>query len=316
MTILEAEELFRDELYQIYDEAEARSLSYYVTEYVSGFSRAILSANKSKVLSETEEASVLLILNELKTGNPVQYVLGETEFYGLRFKVNPSVLIPRPETEELVDWVLREVKGKRIKVESVRSGVSRVKPELGAEPYEESREAFRILDIGTGSGCIPIALKKHLPQGEVFGLDISEEALETAMGNAVLNRVEVKFVQGDIFEDVSYELSAISSSPFNLIISNPPYITQKEKVQMHQNVLAYEPDIALFVPDEDPLVFYKAIADFAIKHLLTTGALFFEINEAYGDEITTMLTGKGFAVVELRKDMQGKNRMVKAISRS
>lgn len=297
MTFAEAEQLFLKELNAIYEPEEAKNLFCYSIEHLAGIQRIAIIADKQQVISERNEASLLLILEELKTGKPIQYILGETEFYGLRLKVNPGVLIPRPETEELVDWVLKEV-------EVLRSEVGDLRSDLG--------KGFKILDIGTGSGCIPIALKKHIPEAEVFGLDVSADALESAMRNAVFNGTEVKFVLGDILEAVSYQPSAISSLPFNVIISNPPYITQKEKVQMHTNVLEHEPHLALFVPDENPLLFYIAIADFAKKHLENAGMLFLEINETYGSEIVSMLEGKGFSEIELRKDMQGKDRMVKA----
>jgi release factor glutamine methyltransferase len=313
MTIANARDLFKKELSSVYSGGEIDSLYYYTIEHVCRVNHACILTNKTKLLSAVQEASLGLILDELKTGKPIQYILGETAFYGLRLKVNSSVLIPRPETEELVDWVLKEIKDKGFEVEGVRSGAQ-------SRNREWPERGLKILDIGTGSGCIPIVLKKHLPEAEVFGLDISAKALETAMRNAVLNGTEVRFVKGDILRVMSGEFSAFNSgtftfplSAFDLIISNPPYIAQKEKEQMHRNVLQHEPHIALFVSDNEPLLFYSGIADFAKEHLRDAGELFFEVNEAYGNEIVAMLNQKGFKEIELRKDMQGKDRMVRAV---
>ncbi|HEY0177791.1 MAG TPA: HemK/PrmC family methyltransferase, partial [Pedobacter sp.] len=186
--------------------------------------------------------------------------------------------IPRPETEELVDWILQETAMSAVPVDS-------------------------ILDIGTGSGCIAISLKKHLQDTAVTALDISAEALEVAKENAALNAAELNFIHSDVLE---------YSSPvkYSIIVSNPPYITEDEKAAMHQNVLLYEPHLALFVSNENPLVFYKSIADLALRHLQPSGKLFFEINEYLGKEMIEMLTDKGFTYIEMRKDMQGKDRMI------
>jgi release factor glutamine methyltransferase len=224
------------------------------------------------------------ILTRLQTGEPVQYILGHTEFYGLIFKVNPSVLIPRPETEELVEWVLNS------KVKNQKSKVT------------------TILDIGTGSGCIAISLKKNLPEAKVSAIDISTDALQTAKQNAELNEVDVNFIHQDIL-NINPEIEIPNSE---IIISNPPYVTLHAKTRMHTNVTDFEPHTALFVPENDPLIFYKAIADFAIENLIPNGLLFFEINENLGKKTVAMLESKGFKNVELRTDMSGRDRMIKA----
>jgi len=220
------------------------------------------------------------IIMELKTGKPLQYVLGYTEFYGLRFVVNPATLIPRPETEELVEWILNSV---------------------------DKTKSISILDIGTGSGCIPITLKKNLPHAHISAIDISHEALQTAKINAELNEVEIDFLEADILKD----LQPITHN-LQLIVSNPPYVTPTDKTQMHVNVVDFEPHTALFVPQEDPLLFYKAIADFAITNLSTDGLLFLEINESYGQETIELLSSKGLKSIELKKDMSGRDRMIRA----
>ncbi|RZL18483.1 MAG: peptide chain release factor N(5)-glutamine methyltransferase [Pedobacter sp.] len=217
------------------------------------------------------------ILTDLKTGKPVQQVLGETIFYGLPFKVTSNVLIPRPETEELVDWVINHVKDKK-----------------------ES-----LLDIGTGSGCIPIVLKKHLPHLNVSSIDISSEALKVAAENAQLNKININLIEADI-------LKYSTDKMYDVIVSNPPYIRELEKAEMHENVLIHEPHTALFVSDENPLIFYKAIADFALSNLNPNGYLFFEINEYLWEETLQILIDKRFKNIELKKDMQGKDRMIMA----
>jgi release factor glutamine methyltransferase len=218
-------------------------------------------------------------LERLKNHEPIQYVLGKTEFFGLPFGVNSSVLVPRPETEELVQWLLEE---------SYMPGM-------------------RILDVGTGSGCIAISIKKEWPEANVWGWDISTTALETANQNARLNQVDVHFEQQDILT-----LEWKAPVRFHIIVSNPPYVRLLEKGQMDKNVLAYEPSTALFVPDNDALLFYRVIARFARKALEPGGLLFFEINQAFGAEVVGLLEGEGFREVVLRPDLSGRDRMIRA----
>ncbi|HEY0669129.1 MAG TPA: peptide chain release factor N(5)-glutamine methyltransferase [Sphingobacteriaceae bacterium] len=291
MTIGEAERKLYDDIQHIYDADEAKAIAQLALSHICGISKVQLAIRKNDLLDDSKENEVGVILAGLLRGKPVQYILGETEFFGLPIKVTPAVLIPRPETEELVEWILEE--SKKIKNEDSKNN---------------EHTLFRILDIGTGSGCIPIALKKHLTDAEAFGMDVSPEALEIAKENAMLNDVNIRFFYGDILLPHKQH----PSTHYNIIISNPPYITMAEKNKIHENVLDHEPHTALFVPDDNPLLFYKAIADFALVHLTSDGLLFLEINEFLGDITVSMLHSKGFKNVILRKDLQGKNRMIKA----
>ncbi|MFD0765029.1 peptide chain release factor N(5)-glutamine methyltransferase [Mucilaginibacter lutimaris] len=276
---------FQQGLNGLYDSRESQSIALLVLEEITGVSRAKLKAFPEEEITGQAAEKIQSILEELKTGRPVQYILGNAEFYGLNFLVNPATLIPRPETEELVEWILQSQKSKI-----------------------KSQKPLSILDIGTGSGCIAISLKKNLPHALVTAIDISLDALHTAKQNAVINDVEVEFVEDDILK------TKITTEKFDIIVSNPPYVTLEDKLQMHQNVTGFEPHSALFVPEHDPLIFYRAIADFANKHLNSGGQLFFEINESFGKEMVDLLDDKLFNNVELRKDMSGKDRMLKAIS--
>jgi release factor glutamine methyltransferase len=291
MTFADAEQLFVTQLSSLYNEEEAKALNFYVIHYLCGINKSTFLLNKHKLVDEQTGASLINILKELTTGKPVQYIFGETEFYGLRFKVNQSVLIPRPETEELVAWMIEEVQIRNL-------------PAVG-RPKSEIRN---ILDFGTGSGCIAIALKKHLPGSKIYGLDISSDALKTAGQNAILNNTAIEFMQGDILDPGNIKFE----TKFELIVSNPPYISMAEKERMHTNVIDFEPYDALFVPDKDPLIFYKHIIDFACDYLSPKGLLFFEVNQNFGNSIKSLLADKGFFNVELKKDMQGKDRMIKA----
>ena len=287
-------ENFKNSLAAIYQEDEVQSLFLVILNHFLNFSRADYLFKKEQEISLDDLQKIESVLEELLKGKPIQYILGETYFYGLPFKVNPSVLIPRPETEELVEWILT-VCNKQFSVDS------------------SDGEIVNILDIGTGSGCIAISLKKHLPNAKVFALDIAEDTLETAKQNAILNNVEVEFIKDDILNPIAFEthISHLTSH-LSIIVSNPPYIKEDEKLEMHQNVLANEPHRALFVSNENPLIFYDAIANFALKNLAENGLLFFEINEYLGKQTVELLKHKGFKNIELKKDMQGKERMIKA----
>ncbi|NRF40069.1 peptide chain release factor N(5)-glutamine methyltransferase [Pedobacter foliorum] len=270
---------FTKELIEIYDEQEIISIFNIIVEHISGFNRSQLMLNGGAEVEEVKYNTYLQALDRLKTGEPPQYVIGDTIFYGLTFKVNPAVLIPRPETEELVDWIIERCNSASLKRGS-------------------------LLDIGTGSGCIAISLKKNLgPDFKVSAIDVSEGALATATENALLNNAQVNFIHADI-------LSYSSNEKYDLIVSNPPYITMEEQKEMHHNVLENEPHLALFVSDEKPLIFYEAIAEFALSNLNSNGLLCFEINEYLGEETMQMLIDKSFINIELRKDMQGKDRMI------
>lgn len=283
MTIASIEKVFIEDLSSLYGPEEAGSIAWLVIGHVCKVNRSQYLTNKQDDLNEEQLRSFYGILSELKQGVPVQYLLGETEFYGSVFKVSPAVLIPRPETEELVDWILKDAKA-------------------NGTDYS----GMRVLDIGTGSGCISISLKKYLPDMEVSAVDISSEALELAKENALLNHTEVNFITADILNPFT------EMGKFFIITSNPPYVTLAEKEQMHINVLNHEPHLALFVPKDDPLIFYKAIAAFAQHHLQEAGLLYLEINENLGEETVSLLRKRGFKNIELRRDLRDRYRMIKA----
>lgn len=287
MTLGDVESIFINQLPSFYEKDEAKAVAALAVEHVCHITRSYYMLHKSEPISLPEETSLIRILDELRFGRPLQYVLEEADFFGMRFKVNPSVLIPRQETEELVNWIITYVK------------------ELAVQMPETY--TFSILDIGTGSGCIPVVLKKNLPDAVVCALDISEEALETAQRNAVLNETDVKFIKGDILDS----LCSAGDCAFRIIVSNPPYITPGEKKLMHSNVLDFEPATALFVPEDDPLLFYRHIAAFSQKYLDPQGSLFLEINEMFGLQTCELLEQQGFST-ELRKDLRGKDRMIRA----
>ncbi|MDR2805556.1 MAG: peptide chain release factor N(5)-glutamine methyltransferase [Dysgonamonadaceae bacterium] len=272
----------REQLQGCYPDAEIRSLYYRILESVCRADKQTLVRDTGTHLSGHARMHIRKITEALKKFRPLQYILGETEFYGLPFRVNEAVLIPRPETEELVEWVLKDA---RCAVQGTR---------------------YRILDIGTGSGCIAIALAKYLPEAEVYALDISEKALEVAAQNAYLNQVNVRFFRHDILSSVPLPFSS-----FDVIVSNPPYITPSEQPAMSPNVLAYEPHEALFVPEEQPLLFYERIADAGRAFLKPDGRIFFEINARFGTAVVEMLRKKEYREVEVLRDMAGKERMVK-----
>lgn len=278
-TIRDIRNYIAGELEGLYPSREIESIINIVLQ-------SVLNLKKSSLLSETKiplsietTDNLVNICRELKTGKPVQYVLGETFFYGCKIKVNSYTLIPRPETEELVDLIIKE----------------------------NRNFSGKILDIGTGSGCIAIALALNIPNAEITALDNSPEALSTARENAVLNNADIKFLMADILNP---DFSILSSA--DLIVSNPPYVTESEKKYMHVNVLNFEPHTALFVPDSDPLMYYRAIISFAEKKLNPEGHLWFEINESMGQRITDLLQKAGFIEVSVIRDLNGKDRFIKA----
>lgn len=286
MTFRDAELIFIDHLTSVYDKQEALSINWLCISFLCKINRTQYLNLKYQEIPLAQHDKLFEILDELKTGTPVQYILGETEFYGLNFNVNPAVLIPRPETEELVDWILSDQK-----------------------TSQTTSEDLKIIDIGTGSACIAISLKKNLPLADVYGLDISSEALKTARGNAIKNQTKLSFIEDSILNPIKEELI---KAKFSLIISNPPYVTNTEKSDMKSNVLDYEPHLALFVSDNDALVFYRAIANYAIQHLEDKGFLYLEINENLGAATLELLKENGFIHIELRQDLRGKDRMIKA----
>jgi release factor glutamine methyltransferase len=265
-----------------YPEREAKAVIRYLLEVGYGLSLAdIISGTTERIPADEMGKNLRRLLN----GEPVQYVIGKAVFGGRIFRVTPDVLIPRPETYELCQWLEEEERGKR----------------------KEERD-FSILDIGTGSGCIAITLALDMPQAKVEAWDISADALTVARENAQELQAKVKFEQVDVLSS----LPAQGGLGWVSIISNPPYICQKEAVEMEQHVLDHEPHQALFVPDEDPLLFYRAIAKYGQKALQKNGQLYFEINPAYYQELTKMLDEMGYSEIETRKDLFGRNRMIKA----
>lgn len=282
---------FFDSLKNIQDEQEIESFFFILTEYLHNLKRVDLALNPNFEISEDDVEKWNAILADLQKEKPIQYITGEAWFYGLQFEVNENTLIPRPETEELVEWIIESQKSK------VQS------------------QKFEILDIGTGSGCIPISLKANLPQANVSAIDVSEKALEVAKRNAASNKVEINFIQTNILEveDLSQLQSTITHypSPYNIIVSNPPYVRNLEKEEIKKNVLDYEPHLALFVEDTDALLFYRKIAQLALKNLAPNGLLFFEINQYLGKETVELLENLGFKNIELKKDMYGNDRMIR-----
>ena len=265
---------FKAELLGIAQEREVISWVYIVIQHLLGYNRSDCIIHADKEITPEISDEIKQIIEDLKRQKPLQYILGETEFYGMKFKVNEHTLIPRPETEELVGWVLQE------KFNSA-------------------------LDIGTGSGCISIALAKH-SKSTISAIDVSEVALKVAKENAAINEVKIDFIQQDI-------LQTHSLPKVDVIVSNPPYVLESEKQKMKANVSQYESHLALFTPDKEPLLFYKKIGNLAAKFLNCGGKLYFEINEQYGTEILEMLSKIGFVDIALKKDINDKDRMIKAI---
>jgi len=270
----------RKELAGIFPKEEIESMISLIFEKLKGYSRTQFILAKDELLNADDLLEIDKIVSRLKNHEPIQYILGETEFYGLPFYAVPGVLIPRPETEELVQWIIQENK----------------------------KSASTILDIGTGTGCIAISLSKNIENTTVLACDISPVCIEMARRNAKLNNAAISVFEYDILNDNP----EINFSKLDVIVSNPPYIRENEKNLMQRNVLEFEPELALFVPDEKPLLFYERIAGFALIHLKKTGSLYFEINESFGNDCIKMLQQKGFSDIELKKDINGKDRMIRA----
>lgn len=264
-----------------YDEREAHSLALWAVEALTGADRVQLLVDPHREVEHVNMEEVERVERELSEARPIQYIIGTTEFCGLQFAVGEGVLVPRPETEELVRWVA-----------------------------EECPTARRILDIGTGSGAIAVSVAKFLPQAEVAAMDISEVALDYASRNAAANGVKVRVVQGDALSDWAGAFEEL-----DVVVSNPPYVPASDRASMHRNVRDYEPELALFVPDDDLLRFYRSIADGAARALRTGGALYFEIYEGAAEQMIEMLTERGWTDIELRRDFNDKNRMIRCRKR-
>ena len=281
MSEVKAKDLLRqviNELSNLYDDGEAMAMAM-------RYLHDRFHSDRMKVALNTpihiDEQMLKHDLELLKVGTPLQHVVGFTEFFGHRFKCDPNALIPRPETEELVNWI----------IDSIRD--------------IEINDKHSILDIGTGTGCIPISLSLAHPESQTFGFDVSEEALILAKENSSTLKANARFEQHDILAE------DLKSNGFDVIVSNPPYIPWKEKAEMHTNVVAHDPELALFVPDDDPLLFYRVIAEKAKIGLKANGLLFFEIHEGYGKQVVDLLNMMGFNEIILRQDLNGKDRMIK-----
>ena len=286
MNIKSLKTYFFTELQTIQEDSEIESFFFILTEFLHNLKRIDVSLHPDFEITESYFKKWQTIISELKTEKPIQYITGEAWFYGLRFEVNENTLIPRPETEELVEWI---VESQKSKVENLNI---------------QKSNNLTILDIGTGSGCIPITLKKEIPNAQVSAIDISEKALEIARKNASDNQVEVNFIHRNILETESLD------EKYDVIVSNPPYVRNLEKQEIKRNVLDYEPHLALFVADSDALLFYRKIAQLALKSLSPNGKLFFEINQYLGKETVELLEQLGFKNIELRKDFVGNDRMI------
>ena len=280
MTLLEFYDLFKNKLISRVDKNEIDEFFFWLIDHYCNYSRMDYILNSSFKISKTQEQNLINSIDSLLNEMPIQYVVGETKFMNLVFKLNNSVLIPRPETEELVRWIINDAHTNK-----------------------------NILDIGTGSGCIAVSLSKYLNNCKVTGWDISEDIIKIASHNAYLNDVNVELELSDItkpkFLDYKYDV----------IVSNPPYITKNEKQFISKNVKFFEPHIALFVENEDPLCFYKKIFDFSNSNLKSNGFLYIEINENFSKEVIKLLKDKGFYDIKLKKDFRLKNRMIKAIKK-
>ncbi|MBO5809294.1 MAG: peptide chain release factor N(5)-glutamine methyltransferase [Bacteroidales bacterium] len=270
-----------EQLCSVYDNDEANAMILILLEHYFNITRIKMALEPDMRLSESEMLTFHFAVKDLLKNKPIQYIIGETEFCDLKFKVNENVLIPRPETSELVMKIINS-----------------------QQPTANSQQL--ILDIGTGSGCIAISLAKQIPNSKVYALDISEKALEVAKGNAINNDTDVTFIHDDILN-----LKNNIEIEFDIIVSNPPYVRELEKAEMRDNVLDWEPHNALFVSDNDPLIFYRNILEFAKSHLKENGEIWFEINEYLGKEMADLCKEYGFSDVEIFKDFRGKERIVK-----
>jgi len=287
MTLQELQHHFHEQLDELYGKEEVSSFFRMLAHHYLKLKPVEIVLNPNNLISDYDHDLFLDAIKRLKVEEPIQYIIGETEFFGLPFKVSPDTLIPRPETEELVQWIIEE------------------------QQTAKNRQPT-VLDIGTGSGCIAIALAKSLTEAKVYALEVSNNALKVAKENARLNNLDVEFIEGDILADCHTELVS-ASHQFDIIVSNPPYVREVEKSTIKNNVLNYEPHLALFVKNDDSLQFYRAICEFAVHNLKPDGMLFFEINQYLGRETKQLLNVFNFKAVELRKDLSGNDRMIKAI---
>ena len=284
MNLLQLEKYFHQRLKANYPDSEIENFFFWTLEEILGIQRIDFVLQKNNAVDYQNIDRIKKVIQRLRNEEPIQYIFGSTEFYGLLFNVSTDTLIPRPETEELVEWIIETVK---------------------QDEYLSSLSELRILDIGTGTGCIAITLTKLIPSANTTAVDISKNALTVAESNSALNEVNVHFVISNVLELSSLE------NEFDIIVSNPPYVTNSEKIEIKNNVLKYEPDTALFVEDNDPLLFYRKIGKLSLDSLTNNGYLFFEINQYLGEETVDLLSKLGYQQVELRKDLFGNDRMIK-----
>ncbi len=278
-TIKEIRIFIRNELAYVFSDPEIKVVSDILIKTVTGITKLHQLYDDHHIIEDVEAEKIIEFVKDLKTGKPLQYVIGETVFYDCTIKLNSSTLIPRPETEELVDLILRENKG----------------------------FTGKIIDFGSGSGCITVSLAKNLPFAELTGIEISDEAIIIAGKNAVLNKVKVTFLKNDI---LNFEFRGIEKA--GIIVSNPPYVRDTEREKMAKNVLGFEPPLALFVSDSDPLIYYKSILEIADTILLPGGRLYFEINEAMGMPVVQLVSSFDFSDIIVVQDINGKDRILKA----
>ena len=279
MTVNDYKKRFLNQLPAFYDETERLNLFYLAMEFVLNFTKTDCVLNGNESVSNENQQKIDEVFNRLQDNEPIQYITQQANFFGYDFKVSSATLIPRPETEELVDWVLTEMK-------------------------KQPQKNWKVLDIGTGTGCIPITIKREFPLAVVSAIDVSVEALKIAKQNAVNLQADVTFIQQDILQTEGLDA-------YDIIISNPPYVRNLEKVEINENVLQHEPHLALFVDDNDPLIFYRKITQLAHKSLNEKGMLFFEINQYLGNEMQQMVI-EYFKSIELKKDFIANDRMMKA----
>ncbi len=279
-TVSDIVNIIKTNLSSHYSDNEIQSFIYLIFEYLLNYTKIDLHINSNATISQGTEKQINEIIKDLKNYKPVQYIFGKTEFYGLQFRVSPGVLIPRQETEELVDWIIKD----------------------------NGNGTARILDIGTGCGCIAVALARFIAGASVDAIDISAKAAELARLNALMNKVSVNFMVCDILNIEAGKLG----SGYDMIVSNPPYIREYEKPALPDNVRNYEPGESLFVPDDDPLVFYRVIAEHGLQSLKNKGALYFEINENLANEVCEELARFNYKRIEIKNDISGRNRMIRA----
>lgn len=273
---------YAQQLFKFYDEKETETLIFMLLEDYAGISKSEVFINPELTINESELLNIHFAVKDLKNYKPIQYIFGKAEFYGIPILVNPNVLIPRSETEELVNWIIQDT---------------------------NKDEQCSIMDVGTGSGCIAITLKNALLNTKIHAIDNSPKALETAKKNALMNQVDISFSQIDFLEKKVWK----NLGRYDIIVSNPPYVRNMEKVEMKKNVLNYEPEIALYVDDNNPLVFYRFLLEFGLDHLNSFGSLYCEINQYLGEDTVKLFESYGFTNIQLKKDFRGNDRFIKAV---